>query len=158
MRTDEFDFALPERLIAQHPPERRGASRLLHVCGAALEDRHFAELPGFIREHDVLVLNDTRVLKARLFGEKESGGKIEVLVERILDEHHVMAQLRASKPPRPGSRVTLAGVLAVVVLGREGEFYRLRFDSPEDVAALLERHGHLPLPPYIAHAAGALDE
>ncbi len=158
MRTEEFDFALPERLIAQYPPHRRGESRLLHVCGGTLADRMFADLPSLVREHDVLVLNDTRVLKARLFGEKESGGKVEVLVERILDEHHVLAQVRASKSPREGGLIVLAGALPITVLGREGEFYRLRFDSPEDVTGLLERHGHLPLPPYITHAATAADE
>ncbi len=158
MRTEEFDFDLPERLIAQHPPQRRGESRLLHVRGNTLTDRHFSDLPGLIRQHDVLVLNDTRVLKARLYGEKESGGKVEVLVERILDEHHVLAQLRASKSPREGGRIVLAGAVPITVLGRDGEFYRLRFDSTEDVTELLERHGHLPLPPYITHAATEADE
>jgi S-adenosylmethionine:tRNA ribosyltransferase-isomerase len=158
MRTDEFDFALPERLIAQHPPERRGESRLLHVRGSTLADLHFSGLPGLVREHDVLVLNDTRVLKARLFGEKESGGRVEVLVERILDDHHVLAQVRASKSPREGGRIVLANAVPITVLGREGEFYRLRFDSTEDVMELLERHGQLPLPPYIVHAATAVDE
>jgi S-adenosylmethionine:tRNA ribosyltransferase-isomerase len=158
MRTEEFDFDLPERLIAQYPPKRRGESRMLHVRGNTLADRSFAELPSLIREHDVLVLNDTRVLKARLYGEKESGGKVEVLVERILDEHHVLAQVRASKSPREGGSIVLAGALPITVLGREGEFYRLRFDSAEDVTVLLERHGHLPLPPYITHAATAADE
>jgi len=158
MRTDEFDFALPEHLIAQHPPERRGASRLLHVRDGALEDRLFADLPSLVREHDLLVFNDTRVLKARLFGQKESGGQVEVLIERLLGEHEVLAQVRASKSPRPQSRLLLSGELHVTVLGREGEFYRLRFDSAEDVAALLERYGRLPLPPYITHAADGEDE
>lgn len=158
MRTDEFDFALPERLIAQHPPRRRGESRLLHVRGATLADLHFSDLPGLVREHDVLVLNDTRVLKARLYGEKESGGRVEVLVERILDDHHVLAQVRASKSPREGGRIVLANALPITVLGREGEFYRLRFDSEEDVTDLLERHGQLPLPPYIVHAPTDQDE
>jgi S-adenosylmethionine:tRNA ribosyltransferase-isomerase len=194
LRTDEFDFQLPQRLIAQHPSERRGASRLLHVCGNALHDRQFGDLPGLVREHDLLVLNDTRVLKARLFGTKQSGGRVEVMVERLLGEHEVLAQIRASKPPKPGSKLKLAaegsprssgaptggansarpkvggglpafGVplagaehLPVTVLGREGEFYRLRFDSMESVPALLERYGRLPLPPYITHAADAGDE
>ncbi|MBI3902630.1 MAG: tRNA preQ1(34) S-adenosylmethionine ribosyltransferase-isomerase QueA [Nitrosomonadales bacterium] len=158
MRTELFDFWLPERLIAQHPPERRGASRLLHVCGEVLHDRRFADLPGLIREHDLLVLNDTRVLKARLFGAKESGGKVEVMVERVVGEHEVLAQMRSSKSPKPGSRLLLAGELAVDVLGREGEFFRLRFNSTESATALLERYGKLPLPPYITHAAEADDE
>jgi S-adenosylmethionine:tRNA ribosyltransferase-isomerase len=158
MRTDEFDFTLPERLIAQHPPEKRGASRLLHVCGTEWKDRLFVDLPTLVQEHDVLVFNDTRVLKARLFGAKESGGKVEVMVERVLGEHEVLAQIRASKPPKADGRLLLADNLPITVLGREGEFYRLRFDSMEDVTALLEQYGQLPLPPYITHAADAGDE
>jgi S-adenosylmethionine:tRNA ribosyltransferase-isomerase len=158
MRTEEFDFDLPERLIAQHPPELRGASRLLHAHDGVLADRSFSDLPQFIGPSDVLVLNDTRVIKARLFGEKESGGRIEVLVERVLDEHEVLAQVRASHAPRAGSFLNLAGVLQVEVLGREGEFFRLRFISAEDVLDLLERYGQLPLPPYITHAADSEDE
>ena len=158
MFTDEFNFELPEHLIAQHPPERRGASRLLCVRGESREDAVFAQLPSLVREHDLLVLNDARVLKARLFGVKESGGKIEVLIERILDEHHALAQVRASHAPKPGSRLLLADQLPVMVLGREREFFRLRFDSTEKVSALLEQYGQLPLPPYITHAANAEDE
>ena len=203
MRTKEFDFVLPERLIAQRPPERRGASRLLHVRGYEWKDCLFTDLQDLVREHDVLVFNNTRVLKARLFGNKKSatpsvpargtppdtrlsgglgagckdlceaklrnflsakadeeftGGKVEVLIERLLDEHHALAQIRASHAPQPDSRLRLAGFLIVTVLGREGEFFRLRFDSEESVAALLERYGQLPLPPYITHAAGAEDE
>jgi S-adenosylmethionine:tRNA ribosyltransferase-isomerase len=177
MRTDEFDFALPERLIAQHPPEQRGNSRLLHAHGEALEDRRFADLLQLVEPDDVLVLNDTRVIKARLLGIKESGGKIEVLVERVLNEHEVLAQVRASKSPKSGSRLVLAAAgslrssgeptgvpsagadsLVVEVLGRVGEFFRLRFTSEENVLDLLERYGQLPLPPYITHAADAEDE
>jgi S-adenosylmethionine:tRNA ribosyltransferase-isomerase len=158
MRTDDFDFALPECLIAQHPPEKRGASRLLHVCGTEWKDRLFVDLPTLVREHDLLVFNDTRVLKARLFGTKASGGKVEVMVERVLGEHEVLAQIRASKPPKTGSGLILAGCLPVTVLGRQGEFYRLRFDSVEHVTALLEQYGQLPLPPYIIHVADAADE
>ena len=158
MFTDEFNFELPEHLIAQHPPERRGASRLLCVRGESREDSVFAQLPSLVREHDLLVLIDARVLKARLFGVKESGGKIEVLIERILDEHHALAQVRASHAPKPGSRLLLADQLPVMVLGREREFFRLRFDSTEKVSALLEQYGQLPLPPYITHAANAEDE
>ncbi|HEU0233598.1 MAG TPA: tRNA preQ1(34) S-adenosylmethionine ribosyltransferase-isomerase QueA [Gallionella sp.] len=158
MRTDKFDFALPERLIAQHPPERRGASRLLHVHDGVLEDCRFADLLRLVRQGDVLVLNDTRVIKARLFGSKDSGGKIEVLIERVLNEHEALVQVRASKSPKAGSRLLLADVLAVEVLGREGEFFHLRFAGEEPVLALLERYGSLPLPPYITHAAGVEDE
>ena len=159
MRTDKFDFALPDHLIAQHPPDRRGASRLLHVRSGMLEDRRFTDLSNLVREHDVLVFNDTRVLKARLHGVKITGGKVEVLIERLLDDHHAQAQIRASHAPQPDSRLLLADAhLPVTVLGREGEFYRLRFDSKENVAVLLEQHGQLPLPPYITHAADTEDE
>ncbi len=158
MRTDEFDFVLPEQLIAQHPPARRGASRLLYAHDGVLEDRRFTELLQLVRTGDVLVLNDTRVIKARLFGDKASGGKIEVLVERVLNAHEVLAQVRASHAPQAGSFLHLAGALPVEVLGREGEFFHLRFVSGEDVLDLLDRYGQLPLPPYITHAADDEDE
>ncbi len=177
MRTEEFDFVLPERLIAQHPPEQRGTSRLLYAHDGELEDCRFADLLKMVRPDDVLVLNDTRVIKARLFGEKQSGGKIEVLVERVLNAHEVLAQVRASKSPRAGSMLYLAAAprpsegrvsggvplagdaaVSVEVIGREGEFYRLRFTSNDDVLDLLERYGRLPLPPYITHAADGDDE
>ena len=158
MRTDEFTFELPQHLIAQHPPAQRGASRLLHISEHGSSHRLFADLPDLLREHDVLILNDTRVIKARLFGCKESGGQIEVMVERILDEHEVLAQVRASKSPKRGSRLLLAGCIGVTVLGRKGEFFHLRFEGEKDVASLLEQYGALPLPPYITHSANAEDD
>ncbi len=158
MRTDEFDYVLPERLIAQHPPEQRGSSRLLYAHDGALEDIRFAGLLQLVRPDDVLVLNDTRVIKARLFGSKESGGKVEVLVERVLNEHEVLAQLRASHAPQAGSVLRIGKDLRAVVLGREGEFFRLRFEHDQAVYALLEQYGQLPLPPYITHAPDAGDE
>lgn len=158
MRTDEFTFELPQYLIAQHPPLQRGASRLLHITESGCEHRMFADLPGLLREHDLLILNDTRVIKARLFGNKESGGNVEVLVERILDEHEVLAQVRASKTPKRGSRLLLSGCIEVTVLGRAGEFFHLRFEDARDVSSLLEQHGQLPLPPYITHSANAEDD
>jgi S-adenosylmethionine:tRNA ribosyltransferase-isomerase len=158
MRTEEFSFVLPEHLIAQHPPVQRGASRLLHLAGEILAHRQFSDLPTLLRAEDVLILNDTRVLKARLFGEKSSGGQIEVLVERVLNEHEVLAQVRASKSPKPNRRLMLAGCLPVTTLGRVGEFFHLRFESEASVWDLLEQHGQLPLPPYITHAADAEDE
>jgi len=158
MRTDEFDFALPDALIAQHPPALRGASRMLHVHDGVCADRRFSDLLGLLREHDVLVMNDTRVIKARLFGTKHSGGQIEVMVERVLDDHEVLAQIRASKSPKAGGLLRLADALDVEVLGRVGEFYHLRFLTTEPVLELLERYGHLPLPPYITHAADGDDE
>jgi S-adenosylmethionine:tRNA ribosyltransferase-isomerase len=158
MRTEEFSFELPSYLIAQTPPAERGASRLLDVQRHNTVHRMFADLPGMLREHDLLILNNTRVIKARLFGQKESGGNIEVMVERILDEREVWAQVRASKTPRDGSRLLLAGCLEVTVLGRAGEFFHLRFAGSENVGQLLEQYGQLPLPPYITHRADAQDE
>lgn len=156
MRTIEFDFTLPEELIAQHPPICRGASRLLYAHDGVLEDCHFADLLHLTKPGDVLVLNDTRVIKARLFGTKNSGGKVEVLVERLLSKFEVLAQVRASKKPKIGSSLLLEDILSVEVLGREGEFFHLRFAA--DILELLDRYGHLPLPPYINHAADAEDE
>ena len=158
MRTDEFDFILPERLIAQHPLAQRGASRLLYARGDVLEDCRFTDLLRLVRPNDVLVLNDTRVIKARLFGNKDSGGRVEVLVERVLDAHEVLAQVRASHSPQAGSLLRLADALTVEVLGREGEFFRLRFTGEDPVLNLLERYGRLPLPPYITHVADEQDE
>ncbi len=158
MRTNDFEFDLPERLIAQHPPKQRGASRLLEVKKSGLKDSQFADLVNLVNEHDLLVLNDTRVLKARLFGEKESGGKVEVMVERVLNEHEVLAQVRASKSPKVDSLIKIDGKLLVRVLGRKEEFFHLRFEDDEAVTELLERHGHLPLPPYITHEADSDDE
>ena len=133
---------------------------MLHLRGEQRQDRLFADLPSLLRQHDVLLFNDTRVLKARLFGIKASGGKVEVLIERLLDERHALAQIRASHSPPPESRLMLAdGQLPVTVLGRAGEFFHLRFDGAEkSVADLLEQHGQLPLPPYITHVADAEDE
>jgi S-adenosylmethionine:tRNA ribosyltransferase-isomerase len=158
MRTEQFDFELPQNLIAQHPPLTRGASRLLHLSGHRLADRQFADLPDLVQKNDLFIFNDTRVIKARLFGVKASGGKIEVMIERVLGAHEVLAQVRASKPPRMGSKVILADNLAVTVLGREGEFYHLHFDDAENVNVLMEQFGQLPLPPYITHSADAADE
>lgn len=158
MRTEDFDFDLPQHLIAQHPPKRRGAGRLLHVAPSGIADRMFAELPGLLREHDLLVLNDTRVLKARLFGRKETGGQVEMMVERVLNEREVLAQVRASKTPKPGSGFRLADAVDVTMLGRQGEFFHLRFEGETNVDEVLERYGKLPLPPYITHAAGEEDE
>ena len=148
----DFDYALPQELIAQAPPAQRTASRLLRLSHGALSDHVFSELPGFLAPGDLLVMNDTRVIRARLLGTKDSGGRIEALVERVLGGNEVLAQVRASKTPRPGSSLVFEGDLQATVLGREGEFFRLRLESGEDAYALLERHGHVPLPPYITHA------
>ena len=157
MRVADFDFDLPAELIAQFPPETRGASRLLHVdAGAACHDRLFADLPALLRPDDLLVLNDTRVIKARLFGQKDSGGKVELLVERVTGEHEALAFIRASHAPKPGSRILLADGTALGVLARQDDLTRLRFSAP--VLAVLDALGRLPLPPYIEHDPTADDE
>jgi S-adenosylmethionine:tRNA ribosyltransferase-isomerase len=152
----DFDFALPPELIAQTPLPERSASRLLQLDGERMVDRAFAELVELVNPGDLLVFNDTKVLKARFFGIKQSGGKVEVLVERVLDNRTVHAQVRASKSPPPGTVIRLADAFDVVTGERAGEFYTLTF--PSDVFELIERHGRLPLPPYIDHAADAFDE
>ncbi|MEW5709279.1 MAG: tRNA preQ1(34) S-adenosylmethionine ribosyltransferase-isomerase QueA [Pseudomonadota bacterium] len=160
MRLSDFDFHLPRQLIAQTPAAARSASRLLHLDGktGAVQDLQFQDLPRLVRPGDLLVFNDTRVIKARLRGRKRSGGQVEVLVERVLGEHEALAQVRASKSPREGSELVLAGEIPATVLGREGPFFRLRFHDEADLFTLLERHGEVPLPPYIEHAPDAEDE
>ena len=148
---DDFDYALPPALIAQQPAEERTGSRLLRLSAAGLADHRFSDLPTLLAPADLLVLNDTRVIKARLLGTKDSGGRVEVLVERVLGTHEALAQIKASKPPRAGTRLQLAGALDATVLGRDDDLYRLRFDCPDPVLAALERHGSVPLPPYIDH-------
>ena len=153
----EFDYVLPPELIAQTPPVTRGASRLLHLDAAsALHDRVFADLVAMLRPHDLLVFNDTRVIKARLTGHKATGGKVEVLVERIPEATRALAHVRASKAPGPGMTLRLADAFDVTVTGRQGELFEL--DFPEPVLDLLDAHGAVPLPPYITHAANAEDE
>jgi S-adenosylmethionine:tRNA ribosyltransferase-isomerase len=152
----DFDFNLPSERIAQIPLPERSASRLLHLDGDAIIDRHFVDIVGQLQAGDLLVMNDTRVLKARFFGVKQSGGKVEVLIERVLDNRTVLAQVRASKSPLPGARIRLADAFDVTVGERAGEFFTLAFES--DVFELIEAHGRLPLPPYIEHAADAFDE
>ncbi|MBG6080067.1 S-adenosylmethionine:tRNA ribosyltransferase-isomerase [Rubrivivax gelatinosus] len=154
----DFDFPLPPELIAQHPAPERSASRLLDGRGALPVDRVFRELPQLLAPGDLLVFNDTRVIKARLHGEKPTGGSVEALVERVLGGHEVLAHLRASKSPRPGTTVRFADAFDAEVLGRDGvdgSLFHLRF--PDDPFVLLERHGHVPLPPYITHEDAAED-
>jgi S-adenosylmethionine:tRNA ribosyltransferase-isomerase len=154
----DFDYALPPGLIAQAPLPERTASRLLVVDGEQLEDRRFADLPGLLRAGDLLVFNDTRVLHARLHGVKDTGGRVEVLIERPVGRHEALAQVRASHAPWPGSRLRLEGRIEVQVVAREGAFFLLRFPGPEDLVDLLDRHGKLPLPPYIQRPAEEADE
>ena len=160
-RLSDFDFELPEDLIAQHPATERCASRLLVVNNSAFNDRRFTDLPDLLSPGDLLVMNDTRVLRARFFGQKASGGQIEVMIERIhADTRSARAQIRASKSPKPGSRLQLADAFEVEVTGRDGEFFILGLppEEPRDFWQLTEAHGLLPLPPYITHTPGADDE
>lgn len=153
----DFDYQLPPELIAQHPAARRTASRLLHLTAdGGLHDLRFTDLIDLVRPHDLLVFNDTRVIKARLLGAKHSGGKVEVLVERVLDEHNALAHVRASKSPRAGVLLRLAEAFDVEVTGRADDLYALKFPAP--VLGLLETHGATPLPPYIEHAAQHSDD
>ncbi len=157
MRVAEFDYALPEELIAQHPAAERRASRLLRVDGAtgALQDLVFADLPSDIDYRDVVVLNDTRVIKARLAARKSTGGKLEVFVERTLGTHEAFVLIRASHPIAKDATINIGDAVTATVLGRESDLYHLRFS--ETVEAVLEYHGAVPLPPYIKHAPGPED-
>ena len=155
MRVAEFDYALPETLIAQHPAAQRRASRLLRMDGAALQDLTFGDFPGLIDFKDVLVLNDTRVIKARLAARKSTGGKLEVFVERPLGTHEAFVLIRANHPIGQGSTINVGDTVTATVLGRENDIYHLRFSEP--VEAVLEYHGAVPLPPYITHAPGPED-
>ncbi|MCW8166537.1 tRNA preQ1(34) S-adenosylmethionine ribosyltransferase-isomerase QueA [Verminephrobacter aporrectodeae subsp. tuberculatae] len=171
-RLSDFDFALPPELIAQHPTPERSASRLLDGRAPQPEDRIFRELPGLLRPGDLLVFNDTRVLKARIFGEKASGGRLELLIERVLGSavdgpgNEVVAHMRVSKKPPPGSTVRMAGGRCAggfdaTLLGRwpdaHGPLFRFALHGPahESPWELMERHGHMPLPPYIARRQGS---
>jgi S-adenosylmethionine:tRNA ribosyltransferase-isomerase len=154
MRRSDFHFDLPAEQIAQYPAEQRGKSRLLCVDPASgqLADRVFREFPQLLNPGDVLVFNDTRVIPARLTGNKSSGGRVEVLVERITGPQQALAHVRASKSPAPGTLLHLEGDVVAEVTGRSGELFLLLFHGDEEVPALLERSGHVPLPPYIRRA------
>ena len=159
MQLSDFDFYLPEHLIAQHPPAVRGSSRLLALLpGEAPADRLFADLPEYVGAGDVLVFNNTKVMKARLFGRKESGGRIEALVERVPDAHTALAHIRSSKSPKPGTRLYFDGGAEAVMQARQGELFELVFAGSQTVYDILETQGSLPLPPYIARTAEADDE
>jgi S-adenosylmethionine:tRNA ribosyltransferase-isomerase len=150
LRRSDFDFELPETLIAQRPLPERGASRLLALDGPSGErqDLHFVDLPALLAPGDLLVFNDTRVIPARLFGRKETGGSVEIMLERVLSSTEAVAHLRASKAPRPGTELRLPGGERLLVVGRDEALFHLRaIDDP--LPELLRRHGHVPLPPYI---------
>jgi len=161
----DFDFALPEDLIAQHPAAERSASRLLDGRDTTIVDRRFTELAGLLLPGDLLVFNDTKVVKARLFGQKASGGRLELLIERVLSTtsdsaHEVAAHMRVSKKPLPGAVLQMDSGFTATLLGRwpnaGGPLYRFRLS--DDAYALMEKHGHVPLPPYITHTDSLEDE
>lgn len=158
MRLSDFDYLLPNELIAQFPPAERGASKLLHLQGERLSDRMFADLPSLVQAGDVLVFNDTRVLKARLFGQKSTGGQVEILIERLLENDEALAFVRASKTPKAGSHIQIADGITFEVLGRQDDLFHVRCHATTSLMEVLERQGRLPLPPYITHAPNASDE
>ena len=149
LKRQDFAFELPEDLIAKHPPTARRDSRLLRVDAqqGSWEDDHFSQLPDLLQPGDLLVLNNTKVIPARLFGRKESGGKLDILIERILGESEALAHIRSSKSPKPGSRLILDEGVYVEVSGRQDALFELLFSEP--LLPLLDRIGHIPLPPYI---------
>ena len=150
MKTSDFSFDLPDELIARFPMEERSASRLLCVDGetGAIEHNGFRDLEGLLNPGDLLVFNNTKVIPARLYGQKESGGKLEALVERVLDEHHVIAHVKSSRSPKAGQRIVLGGA-DVEVLGRKGALFELKFLDSRPVFEILEAEGHMPLPHYM---------
>ncbi len=165
MKTADFDYDLPDALIAQHPAHVRTASRMLHLVGKTgqLEDRQFVDLPTLLRPDDLLVFNDTKVIKARLHGHKDTGGAVEVLIERVLPsgegaERIALAHLRASKSPKPGSGVVFAQGERARVVRRVDDLFELQFAGEHSVYEILERIGEVPLPPYIRHLADTEDE
>ena len=154
MFLSDFDYELPANLIAQYPPARRRDSRLL-VLGESVADRQFEEFPSLLRADDLLVFNDTRVIRARIAGRKQTGGRVEVLVERVLSDTEVLAQVRASKTPKPGSVLELADDCHAAVVDREQDMFRLRLSVP--VHDFLELHGNVPLPPYLNRNSESVD-
>ncbi len=160
MKTSDFDYHLPDDLIARHPLPERTGSRLLHVNGPAggFADRQFAHLPDLLGAGDLLVFNDTRVIKARLRGVKETGGRIEALVERVLDDHQALAFIRASKAPKPGAVLTFGSECQALVIEKVEDMVRLAFDPSRTVLDWLDAWGEMPLPPYMTRAAEAADD
>jgi len=160
MKRSDFYFDLPEELIAHYPPEKRTDSRLLCISRKTgdVSHRQFTDFPALLNPGDLLVFNNTRVIPARLFGQKESGGKVEVLLERVMAENQILAQVRASKTPKTGSTIIFTADAKAEVLGREGEFFILAFPETVDLMQLLDEIGHMPLPPYIKREDELLDK
>lgn len=152
MKRQDFYFDLPESLIAQQPAAQRRDSRLLVLNVDQLEDKRFSDILGYIQPHDLLVFNNTRVIPARLFGEKATGGKVEVLIERILDHNHALCHVRSSKSPKAGTRLKMEQAFEIEIVGRQGALFEVLFDTQKTPLEWLEAYGHMPLPPYIERA------
>ncbi len=159
MRLSDFDYELPDELIAQHPAEQRSHSRMLHVDGASGEiaDRQFLDFPSLLRAGDLLVFNNTRVMAARLHGQKATGGKVEILIERVIEPTRCLAHVRASKSPKVGSTLLVEDA-KITMVARHDNLFELQLESAGDFYQLMESHGHMPLPPYIDRDDGADDE
>lgn len=159
MQRTDFSFDLPEYLIAQYPSESRTSSRLLYINSHTnqFQDYQFIDFPNLLTPADLLVFNDTRVIPARLFGRKATGGKIEILVERVLDNNRVLAQLRASKAPKPNTVIYLEGEVKIIVLQRVKDFFELQFDDSRSADDILQTIGHIPLPPYLKRIDTSID-
>ncbi|MFM1978224.1 MAG: S-adenosylmethionine:tRNA ribosyltransferase-isomerase [Pseudomonadota bacterium] len=160
MRTTDFDFYLPDDLIAQFPAKERSASRLLRLDGKTgkLADEKFIDLPEFIAPGDLLVFNNTKVIKARLAGSKATGGQIEALIERVIDTQHALAHIKSSRSPKPGSKLLFADAFEAEVIERQDDLFLIKILSNRDLLDLLDQYGSLPLPPYIEHDADAHDD
>lgn len=159
MRTTDFDFYLPDDLIAQFPAKERTASRLLRLDGKSgkLTDEKFIDLPEFIAPGDLLVFNNTKVIKARLAGNKATGGQIEALIERVIDTHHALVHIKSSRSPKPGSKLLFADAFEAEVIERQDDLFLIKILSDQYLLDLLDQYGSLPLPPYIEHDADAHD-
>ncbi len=158
MQLSDFHYHLPQDLIAQYPTERRSGSRLLTLDGnsGAVSDLRFPDLTDLLQPGDLLVFNDTRVIPARMYGQKQTGGKVEILVERVLGAERALAQVRASKSPKPGTVITVADGAVLEVVGRQGDLFEL-ISPGQDMMTLMEQHGHMPLPPYVQRGDEELD-
>ncbi|EAR08841.1 tRNA preQ1(34) S-adenosylmethionine ribosyltransferase-isomerase QueA [Reinekea blandensis] len=151
MHVNDFDFQLPDELIARHPAEQRTGSRLLHLHGDSgqVQHRHFPDIEQLIEPGDLLVFNNTRVIPARLFGQKRSGGKVELLIERMTSDHTALAHIKANKSPKAGTELIMEGDIQLEVTGRDQNLFCVRCTNPEPLVDLLDQHGHMPLPPYL---------
>ncbi|VAW77123.1 S-adenosylmethionine:tRNA ribosyltransferase-isomerase [hydrothermal vent metagenome] len=158
MNKSDFQYDLPPELIAQHPPSSRGQSRMLVMSDIGLQDSEILQLPHFLREGDLLVVNDTKVIPARLYGHKDTGGKVEVFLERILNDRIISAHIRSSKKLNPGQLINIGDDYAFTLIRRQNELFELELTKGESLATLFEQQGHMPLPPYIKRADDSIDQ